>query len=147
MLVNSGGPRENACKSTGMPAGRCRPMGPSSISQQRDATSATESQHWDEQRVGRWRILGLQKEPHGCQEPPSPPATHGANGAMGKAGMQGDKEQGLGRLTRSSLCSSLRIQHHKHPCSFHQLLEKEYIKSGSLVTATKCETEGLSSLV
>lgn len=69
-------------------------MGPSSISQQRDATSATESQHWDEQRAGRWRILGLQKEPHGCQEPPSPPATRGADGAVGKARMQGTRSGG-----------------------------------------------------
>lgn len=68
----------------------------------------------------------------------------GDDGTVGTMRPWGAKAQGLGCLTQLSLCNSLSIQHHEFPCSFHQPLEKEYVKSGSLVTATKYETEGLS---
>lgn len=88
MLVNSGGPRENACKSTGMPAGRCRPMGPSSISQQRDATSAMSSgwaggASWD-----------CKRSPMDAKSPRPHLPPMGPMGPWGRQGCRGTRSRG-----------------------------------------------------
>lgn len=79
------------------------------------------------------------KSPH-----PHPPPMGTMGRAMGTAGMWGVKAS-PDCLAQSSLCNSLGIQHHEHPCRFYQSLQKEYVKFGGSVTATKYEVERLSS--